>query len=173
MNVLRTTPMRAALVVAVVAALSAAGADASGRFKSRRFHAFLDGTQEVPALSTPATGEFRATLSADGSTLTYELTYSALEGGTPTASHVHIGQPGANGGVMFFLCGGGSKPACPDGPAIVTGQVMASDVNAPAAQGIDPGAWDEVIQAMRDGITYANIHSPKWTGGEIRGMVKN
>jgi len=166
--------MRAALAVAVVAVLSAGLADAAGTvYKSRRFVADLDGTQEVPAISTPASGEFRAFLSADGTTLSYTIAYSELEGGTPTASHVHIGQPGVNGGVMFFLCGGGNKPACPPGPAIVNGDVVASDVNGPANQGIDPGAWDEVIQAMRDGITYANVHSPKWTGGEIRGRVRN
>ena len=32
--------------------------------------------------------------------------YSGLEGGNVLFAHVHIGQMGTTGGVMFFLCGG-------------------------------------------------------------------
>src|SRR5262249_21659176 len=142
----------------------------------RVFHAELNGAQEVPAISTMSTATFSAQLNAAEDMLTYELRYSALEGGPgPTAAHVHIGQPGVAGGVMFFLCGGGpapgTKPACPAAPATVTGTVVASDVVAVTAQGIAAGEFDEVIRAMRTGITYANIHDATWPGGEIRGVV--
>ena len=35
-----------------------------------------------------------------------------------------------------FLCGGGSKPACPQGSGTVTGTIVAADVQAIAAQGL-------------------------------------
>lgn len=133
------------------------------------FEATLSGFQEVPAISTTGKGEFRAQLDEAGATLTYELEYSGLEG-TATAAHVHLGQRGVNGGVSFFLCGGGGKPACP-AQGTVTGTVTAADIVGPAAQGIDPGDGAEIIAAMRSEVTYANVHTNKHPGGEIRGQI--
>ena len=49
--------------------------------------------------------------------------------------------------------------------------ITASDVIGPAAQGIAAGELDEVVQAFRDGIVYANVHSTLWPGGEIRSQL--
>src|SRR5204862_8297048 len=79
--------------------------------------------QETPlTLSTAGFADFRARLVND-TTLHYRLRYTDLEGGNVLFSHVHIGQRGTTGGVMFFLCGGGGKPACPNSPALVAGTV--------------------------------------------------
>lgn len=136
------------------------------------FRARLTGFQEVPAISTAGRGEFRAKLNSSGTQLSYELEYSGLEGGTATAAHVHIGARATNGGVMFFLCGGGGKPACPATAGTVAGTVTMADVIGPAAQGIAPGEFGEALRAMRAGVAYANVHtSPMWPGGEIRGQI--
>ena len=135
------------------------------------FQARLDGYHETPAsLSTNGDGAFRAKLNAAGTELEYELAYTNLEGGSILFAHVHIGQVGTTGGVMFFLCGGG-KPACPNGPATVTGTVIAADVIGPAGQGIAPGEFDEAIRAMRSGAAYANVHTMVYPTGEIRGQI--
>jgi hypothetical protein len=84
-------------------------------------------------------------------------------------AHIHFGQFGVGGGVAAFLCGGG-KPACPPSGE-VTGTITASDVVGPAAQGIAPGEIDELIAAMRHGVTYANIHTDAFGDGEIRGQI--
>ena len=90
---------------------------------------------------------------------------------TPFA-HVHLGRPGITGGVSFFLCGGGGQPACPTGTSgTVTGTVTAANVLGPAGQGIAAGEFNKVIQAMRAGATYANIHTTLFPGGEIRGHI--
>src|SRR6266699_1750835 len=158
-------------VVMAVAALILAGlaiADSGTRF----FRASLDGYHETPlSISTNGTVSFRDTLNPTGDELTYELQYSGLEGGPILFAHVHIGQIGTTGGVMFFLCGGGGKPACPNGPATVTGTVTAPNVIGPAGQGVAPGEFAEVIQAMRAGAAYANIHSMVYPTGEIRGQI--
>ena len=73
---------------------------------------------------------------------------------------------------MFFLCGGGTKPACPAGDATITGTVIATDILGPAGQGIAPGEFEDAMRAMLDGLTYANIHTASYPGGEIRGLVK-
>jgi len=138
---------------------------------NKPFQAELEGFQETPAISTNGSGTFRATLNTAGTQLSYELTYSGLEGGNTLFAHVHIGQVGVAGGVMFFLCGGGGKPACPNGSATVTGTVQAADVVGPAGQGISVGEFNEVIRAMRNGVSYANVHTTTYPNGEIRGQI--
>ena len=158
-------------VVFTVAALMLAGlaiADPHGR----NFKASLDSYHETSlSLSTSGTGSFRARLNHDGDQLTYELQYSGLEGGNVLFAHVHLGQIGTTGGVMFFLCGGGGRPACPNPPATVTGTVTASDVIGPSGQGVAPGEFQEAIDAMRDGAAYANVHTTVYPSGEIRGQI--
>jgi len=133
----------------------------------------LIGYQEVPSISTVARGTFKAEINTGAKTIEYTLRYEGIEGGTAFAAHIHFGQRGVNGGVAAFLCGGGDKPACPASGGTVNGVIDTADVIGPAGQGIDPGQFDELVRAMRSGVTYANVHSsPKWTGGEIRGQIR-
>jgi hypothetical protein len=73
---------------------------------------------------------------------------------------------------MFFLCGGGGKPACPSSGK-VTGIVVAADIIGPAAQGVSPGQLAEAIRAMRAKAAYANVHTTTYPTGEIRGQIRN
>ena len=168
---MRKTLMRACF--AAVLFLLVLGPLATAQSGEKSFKATLTGLQEGPAISTTGTGEFRARLDAAGTTLTYELEYSGLEGTSTTASHVHLGQRGVNGGVSFFLCGGGGKPTCPATQGLVTGTVEAVDVVGPVAQGIALGEFAEIVAAMQSGATYANVHTNKHPGGEVRGQIKD
>ena len=88
----------------ILAGLAVAGS------QTRNFKASLDSYHETSqSLSTTGTGSFRARLNPAGDQLTYELQYSGLEGGNVLFAHVHLGQMGTTGGVMFFLCGGGGQ----------------------------------------------------------------
>ena len=159
-------------VVIAVAALILAGLHAIADSGTRFFSASLDGYHETPlSISTNGTGSFRATLNPTGDELTYELQYSGLEGGNTPFAHVHIGQTGTTGGVMFFLCGGGGKPACPNSPGTVTGTVNASNIIGPSGQGVAAGEFEEVVRAMRTGAAYANVHTMVYPSGEIRGQI--
>ena len=161
--------------VGTVTALGAVGAVAlaqgGGDFSGR-----LTGYQEVPALSTSGHGTFRASIRSGGSAIRYRLTYAGLEA-KPLQAHIHLGQPGVNAGVIVFLCDNtGAGPAgtqpCPDPPATVQGTLHAADVIGPAAQGIDPGQFGELVRAIRAGATYANVHTQKYQGGEIRAQLR-
>ena len=153
----------AVVLVFAVAAVAVAG----GRGERHGTKANLDGYQEVPPISTAATGRFKAKI--NGSQIDYKLSYSGFA--TPVKfAHIHFGQVGVEGGVAAFLCGGGSKPACPPSGE-VTGTIVASDVVGPASQGIAPGEIDELIAAIRHGVTYANIHTDAYPDGEIRGQI--
>jgi len=140
-------------------------------------HARLQSFQEVPAVSSPARGHFRAHLDRQTQTLYYELSYEGLEGDV-TQSHIHFAQKGVNGSIVVFLCSNlGNGPAntqlCPAAPATISGTISAADVGAgAAAQGIVAGDFDELIRAIREDVTYANVHSTKFPGGEIRGQIR-
>lgn len=134
-------------------------------------HADLLGIEETPAVSTVASGGFRARVSKDEQFIDYELSYAGLEASAQVA-HIHVGQTGVAGGVSAFLCGGGDKPACPTPSGAVTGTVDAADVIGPAGQGIAAGELAELIGAIRDGVAYVNVHSAKFPNGEIRGQIK-
>ncbi len=138
----------------------------------------LSGYAENPDVSSVAAGSFRAKLSKDGTTLAYELEFGGLEG-TVTQSHIHFGKYGVNGGISIWLCDSVTNPApsaatplCPQS-GTVTGEVSAADVVGPTGQGIAPGELEEILAAMRAGHAYANVHSTKFPGGEIRAQFGN
>jgi hypothetical protein len=135
----------------------------------------LTGYQEVPAISTVAHGTFDAWVDTESNQIFYQLKYDGLEG-TVTQSHVHFGQLSVNAGISFFLCtnlgnGPAGTQACPEGPAVVVGVIDAASVIGPAGNGIEAGAFGEIVAAIRNGTAYANVHSSKWPAGEIRGQI--
>jgi len=137
-----------------------------------RFRAALVGTQEVPALFHPGSAIFEARVLDNDTRIEFELTYEQLTA-PPLFAHVHFGQRSVNGGVSFFLCGGGGKPACPASTSgMVTGTVVAADVLGPTAQGIAAGNLAGILQMIRAGFGYANMHTPLHPGGEIRGQIR-
>jgi hypothetical protein len=148
------------------------------------FTARLRGINETPGpVATQATGSFHATLSADGTTLSYTVTYSNLNAQV-TQSHIHFGLSKETGGIMVWLCQTATNPApatdpgvptCPDTTSgTVSGTITVANVVGPNGQGITPGAdFAKVIQAMREGAAYANVHSSRSPGGEIRGPVRS
>lgn len=168
------------VLVSFLGAATAASDDDVNVFRAR-----LRGLNEVPPVATQATGSFSATLSADGSTLSYTETYNNLNAQI-LFSHIHFGLPREATGIMVFLCGpaagamGGppagtpNPPACPDTTSgTVSGTVTAANVIGPNAQGITPGAdFAKVVQALREGAAYVNVHTMRSPSGEIRGQVQ-
>lgn len=136
-------------------------------------HARLSGYQEVPSLASGAGGSFKVRMAP--TSFSFELTYHDLEGGA-TQAHIHFGQKSVNGGVSVFLCtnlgnGPAGTPACPSPGGTVTGTVTAANVIGPTGQNLTAGQFEALIRAMRAGVTYANVHSTKFPGGEIRGQI--
>lgn len=177
--------LRAALLTAVAAVFalpSLQDADAHNN-KSRLLKADLSGFQEPPAVSSTGKGEFRALVSRDRTSIEYVLKYEAMEGDV-TQAHIHVGQVGVNGGISIWLCGTTiatppnpgpeGTPVCPGlREGTVTRTVTAADVLGPAAQGVAAGEFEEVLKAIESGVTYANVHSLRNPGGEIRGQIRD
>lgn len=163
-------------VVLAAATYAVAGDGGKNRFKGET----LTGYQEVVGpgpISTTGNGTFDATLNNAGDTITYRLTYSDLDtfvaGSVVTQAHIHFGQRSVGGGIIAFLCGGSTKPACPASPGTVTGTITAADIIGPSVQGIEPASFDEAVRALRAGMVYANVHTTRWPAGEIRGQVND
>jgi hypothetical protein len=168
-----------ALIFVIPALLAVATFAVANDGGERQFRAGMIGYQEVPAISTLATGSFDAEL-VDSDTLTYTLTYSGVEGGTVAQAHIHFGQRSVNGGISVWLCSNLASPptpagtqACPLTSGTVTGTITAANVVGPAGQGIATGQFDELVRALRAGVAYANVHSTTFPGGEFRGQIND
>lgn len=128
------------------------------------FRAELTGGQEVPAVSTNASGQAYFRLNNAGDELHYVIKVRDIEG--VFAAHIHAAPIGANGPVLVTLCGGpGSAPACSslsnDG-VLVTGTITESLSGEPLSV---------VLEALRSGDTYVNVHSSAVPSGEVRGQI--
>lgn len=162
--------------LAIPAALLAAFA-ASAVYAEDKLRARLSGLQEVPVVSTAASGKFEAEIDRTGNAIDYEITYTGMQGAV-TQSHVHVGQHSVNGGIVLWICGSANTPG-PAGTPVCTspdghfaGTWRPENVQTVGTQQIATGELDEVIAAMRAGAAYANVHSNLSPGGEIRGQIR-
>ena len=148
-----------------------------------RIRVDLAGFQEVPSVSTPASGRLKVNIARDDQSFDYELTFGGLIG-TVQQSHIHFAQRGVNGSVVVWLCQTATTqapaevraitPVCPQSGTvtgtITTANVITATLNN-GSQQILAGELAEVLAAMRAGYAYANVHAtPLNPGGEIRGQ---
>lgn len=167
-----------AVAVGTVVATVATGSAATARGGEDVFREQLSGFEETPvALSTTGSGQFRLEIDDRADEISYRLSYTALEGNVLQA-HIHFGAPAQSGGISAFFCTNlGNGPAgtqlCPAAPATVTGTIVPADVIGPAGQGIAAGQFEELVDAIRAGYTYANVHSSLFPAGEIRGQLES
>ncbi len=111
------------------------------------FSASLERAQVGPAIPDPGG---TASLSLDGSALTYEIQVWGLP--NIAASHFHNAPAGENGGVA---------------------QGLEGDFNADGVW-VSSGVWDvpsDMMDALTSGEIYINIHTPDYGSGEVRGQV--
>ncbi len=107
----------------------------------------LNGSQEVPPVTTAASGSGTITVGADKS-ISGSVTTTGVNG---TAAHIHMAAMGQNGPVIVPL----TKTA--DGVWSV-----------PAGAKLTDAQYD----AFKAGNLYVNVHSDAHKGGEIRGQLK-
>lgn len=162
-------------VAAGIALVSAIGITMAMAVNKPNVKGSLSGYQEVPAVSSEASGKFEAKVPKGGGPIRYELRYRGIP--DVTQAHLHFGQKGVNGAIVVFICtdlGNGpvGTPDCPEGSATLTGNITSDDVIDAAAQGIAAGELNEVKRAIRAGVVYANVHSSVFGGGEIRAQLR-
>jgi hypothetical protein len=137
----------------------------------------LVGDQEVPPRLTAASGQAQFKLIEDGNAIEYRLIVSDIN--NVVASHIHLGLPGTNGPVVAFLAGNFPPGGGPVDGLLATGTIRSNNLVGPLA-GQDLSV---LIQAMRSGGTYVNVHTNDgvdptntgpgdFPGGEIRGLIR-
>jgi len=148
----------------------------------------MTGAEEVftpvpPSTATPADsraqGEAIFRVSADGSSVDFRLIASNID--NVIMSHIHCGNPGANGPIRMWLypvIGPTGAPG-PSGSGSQNG-VLASGTFNP--RGVTCPDGTPLLDAMRAGRTYVNVHTNDgvappntgpgdFPGGEIRGQL--
>ena len=148
----KETSLKKATLVFLAAAALASGCTQMqnmmhGGSKSSGESVTLSGSNEVPAVTSPASGSGTVTVNPDR-TVTGRITVSGM---TATAAHIHQGAPGANGPVIVPF-------------------VMQGDNTFVAKEGAK--LTDEQYSAYKAGNTYVNVHSARNPGGEIRAQLK-
>jgi hypothetical protein len=108
--------------------------------------ATLTGAQEVPPVTTSATGTAMISIGGDRS-VSGTITTTGVDG---MAAHIHEGASGKNGGVIVPFVKSGDKWTIPPGAKLTEAQ----------------------YKEFQDGNLYVNVHSAKNKDGEIRGQLK-
>ena len=140
--------LRTALVASVAIVLVAGCTMMPGKSNTVTFNTQMRGASEVPPADTNGAGQVEAVLNKDTNGLRWKVYYDGLSG-PATAGHFHgPAMAGANAGVVVPFTGAMASPM--SGQATLTADQVA-DLMA--------GKW------------YANIHTAKFPGGEIRGQM--
>ena len=131
----------------VVGAIAIFGAGCAGMSGPSKTQVTLSGAQEVPPVTTAASGFGTITIGDDKS-VSGSVTTSGVVG---VAAHIHDGAAGKNGPVIVPL-------------------TKSSD----NTWAVPPGAkfTDAQYDAFKAGNLYVNVHSAANKGGEIRGQLK-
>jgi hypothetical protein len=159
--------LRVLLILMVIALLATAGV-AAAQSDQRNFRAHLSGDNEVPPVDTLAQGQAIFKLSEDGTALHYKLIVANIE--NVAQAHIHLAPAGVNGGVVAWLYPSAPPPQLIPGRfdgVLAEGTITADDLVGSLAG--EP--LDSLIDAMRAGNTYANVHTTANPGGEVRGQI--
>jgi len=172
---MKTHRFRLAAAIGVVAVLAVVVVAIAAARGGHGIKEKLTGYQEVPALSTPGHGTFRATIDRKAQEIHYTLKFGGLESPV-TQSHIHFENRTNSGPVVVFLCtnlgnGPAGTQACPASGGTISGTIRPADLIGGAAQGLAPGEFDEFVRAIKAGATYVNVHSTSRPAGEIRAQL--
>ncbi|MDQ1281258.1 MAG: hypothetical protein QG670_2523 [Thermoproteota archaeon] len=129
----------------------------------------LSGKQEVPQVNTSAWGVAFFSLSKNGSTLSYTLAVDNID--QVTMAHIHLAPaPGGVGGVVVWL-----YPSVPPAvliPGTSNGAIASGTITSANLVGALAGQpFSALLDALKSGKTYVNVHTDQYPNGEIRGDI--
>jgi glucose/arabinose dehydrogenase len=134
-----------------------------------KFEAELEGAQENPPVTTTAGAEAEFKLDSKGR-LKFELEATAHIENAQQA-HIHLGARGQNGPIVAFLLPFDAAGVdFEEGDEIAEGKLTDADVIE--RPGFD-GTVAALVERMRQGRAYVNLHTTAFPAGEIRGQIEN
>jgi hypothetical protein len=134
-----------------------------------QFSAKLTGASQLPEPTTSkATGELKLVISADDKKISYTLSVENIS--NPNGADMHLGPDTANGPavVKLFPVHGASPKKGDFSGVLAEGTITAGDLAGPLLG----STLADLIEQIRDGNTYVNIHTDANRLGEIRGQIK-
>ena len=156
--------MRRFIVLFMAVALAATAALPALARSGRVFNARLVGANEIPAVDSDGRGRAKVFIAGDQESIDYRLQVQGLEG--IVQAHIHLGAEDVNGPVVAFLFGPVPEGADVSGK-IATGTITAADLVGPLAG----QPLSALIEAIRSGGAYVNVHTLDHPMGEIRGQL--
>jgi CHRD domain-containing protein len=187
-----------ALMVAVALLPLAVPATGAAADNNRRLRTDLSGFNEVHppnlgigAIFSTAGGRLTLKIDKQHREIDYELRYEFPDAGdTPVVgtqfvnqAHLHFGQNHTAGGINVWLCQSvdnpapaavaASTPVCPSPFGTVSGTITPAKILALPGQGFPGGdeGFDALLDALRNGAVYGNVHTDRFPPGEIRGQL--
>ena len=154
-------------IVMVSAVLIGAGFEARVGGEARSFTAELSGDNEVPPVVTNTTGKVNFHVNRAQTALKFKMKVfrsSDLLGAA--GAHIHCAPEGENGPVVAFLAG--SIPGGFDGKVEVSATLKRANIDPAAGCGSNIA---ELVEAIRAGNTYVNVHSSGVPSGVVRGQI--
>ncbi len=158
--------LRRTLAQTLVVGIAALGLSACDSDAQEKYVAELRSSNEVPPNSSAAVGRVVLLVSRDGSYAEYSVEASGLSAGIQ-GGHFHRAAAGVNGPVIlsFFFNSAG----------VATNSVVPGttdlEINKAIARTITKAQLDIILADLRAGNLYANVHTPNFHGGEIRGQM--
>ena len=128
------------------------------------FRAHLSGDAEVPSVDTRAQGEVKLSVNDAETQLHYELRVANIE--DVTQAHIHLAASGTNGPVVLFLFGFIGEGVTRNGLLSATTRTTADLVGPLVGQPLSA-----LIDEIRSGNAYVNVHTVANPPGEIRGQL--
>lgn len=133
------------------------------------FRANLDGSQEVPANESMAHGQAVFQLSKDGTELSYKLIVANIE--NVRMAHIHLAAAGSNGDIVVWLYP--SAPPMVPIPGTSNGILMQGVIKSSnLVRSLAGKPLSDLIDKMKSGMAYVNVHTNQFPGGEIRGQIQ-
>jgi hypothetical protein len=132
------------------------------------FRAHASGGEEVPANASQAQGQAIFQLSADGTEISYKLIVANIH--NVTQAHIHLAPAGTNGPVVVWLYPSG-PPAqlIPGRSQGILGEGIVTEANLVGSLAGQP--LSALVDLIRAGGAYVNVHTSQFPPGEIRGQV--
>lgn len=133
------------------------------------FRTHLKGGNEVPAVETDAQGQAIIKVSSDGASIHYKLIVANIE--NVFMAHIHNAPAGQNGSIVVWLYPSSPPPQLIEGRTqgvLAEGTFSADDLVGP----LEGQTMDALIEEMKAGNTYVNVHTSQHPAGEIRGQIQ-
>ena len=150
-------------LVAVTGLLGAACNDALE--ETEVFQATLSAAEEVPPRPSAANGT--AQFFVDGDRISYAIEIDDIA--EITAAHIHSGAPGVNGPIRLFLYPPRQGQTVPRVTTTDKRILIEATVDSSLVSGV---AYSELLDQMRNGGAYVNVHTAQFGAGEMRGTIR-